>query len=196
MESLKKPNANNAIVTLLVQESILTDFVAKVQAKLESYAPSTSLVDSYRPIKEKLQKLNARTIRPCNMDEACFVGPTIVYDFTHEQLGINCTGSIVTLHAFRTTKEAITLCSKQGVDYANVSIWSENHARAYEIVAALRSKNYYINCNDVSFDCLRSSIEKQTSQVVMEQGYHYETFVDSKGNQKNVVFPFGTVFAN
>ncbi|XP_013105310.2 uncharacterized protein LOC106085553, partial [Stomoxys calcitrans] len=188
-KSLEDPISGETFVaTVLVQESIKKDFEQKLQTLLKPFA-NADLEKSAEYLKalETVKKLNAQFLSVTG-------GAALVYDFTHEHLGGHVAG-IVTLHTFRTAKEAISLVGKETLSFSNVSIWHENHAYAYEVVAGLKSNNFYINCFNMPLTLLEESAKQGKSHVMMEKNYHYET-MPHNGQQKNIVFPIGSIFAN
>ncbi|XP_073833762.1 uncharacterized protein [Musca autumnalis] len=182
--SLESPLCPKTVATVLVQESIRTDFEEKLLAQLKPYAKEN--VELTKAL-ETVKKLNAKVITVAG-------GPTLVCDFTHEHFGGQVAG-LCTLHTFRTAKEAITLVGKETLTFPNASIWHENHAYVYELVAALKSQNYFINCFNLPLTVLEESQTQGKSFVIMENNYHYETFAHN-GIQKSIVFPVGSIFAN
>ncbi|TMW40858.1 hypothetical protein DOY81_014062 [Sarcophaga bullata] len=103
---------------------------------------------------------------------------------------------IVTLHTFRTAKEAIALANKESIKFETVSIWHENHSYAYEIVAALKSSYYFINCfKDPAVAIKEGNYLQNKNCVSVDKSYHYES-LDHEGVHKFIVFPIGSIFAN
>ncbi|XP_037936505.1 uncharacterized protein LOC119670352 [Teleopsis dalmanni] len=192
-KSLEAPFEANAVVTVLVQESVQTEFIAIAQNNLKAYTNEVPQHPGFVAALQTIEKLNAKTINANGVERN--QSPTIVLDFTHEQLSAVGPTGIVTLHTFRTAKEAIALCAKETVNFKNASLWHENHSCAYELVAALKCGNYFINCNLVPLDVLKDHIKAGRSYVAIDNSYHYETLPIS-GIQKSVVFPIGTIFAN
>lgn len=187
LKSLENPG-DKAVATVLVQESIKEDFEQRLQKQLKPFADEElAKCPQFLKSLETIKQLNAQTIQATG-------GPTLVYDFTHEQFGSQFSG-VVTLHPFRTAKEAIALVGKESLTFTNASIWHENHAYAYELVAALKSNNFFINCYHQPLNVLEKSIAQGQSFVVMDKNYHYET-MPHNGLQKSIVFPVGSIFAN
>lgn len=191
---MQSPFDQKAIATVLVQESIKDDFVQKLQKQLKPFVADTA--KSYQQFVKTLEtakKLNAQLITIEKQNEKLY--PTLVCDFTHEQLSASAPSGIVTLHAFRTAKEAIALVKKESLNFTSVSLWHENHGYAYDFVAALKSKNFFINCHQVALTVLEEYIAQGKNYVNLDKSYHYET-LQHDGVQKSVVFPIGSIFAN
>ncbi|XP_061393722.1 uncharacterized protein LOC133329245 [Musca vetustissima] len=188
--SLQNPLCAKAMASVLVQESIRADFEQKLQAQLKAYAKDDAVTkcDQLKKALETITKINAKVITVVG-------GPTVVCDFTHEHFGGSQVAGICTLHTFRTAKEAISLVGKETLTFQNVSIWHENHAYAYELVAALKSQNFFINCYNMPLTVLQDHQTQGKSFVAMEKNYHYET-LPHNGIQKSIVFPIGSIFAN
>ncbi|KAI8127993.1 hypothetical protein FF38_10280 [Lucilia cuprina] len=194
-KSLENPFATKAIASVLVQESIKNDFVEKLKQQLKSY-PKEAVNNNEHFIKalSTAHKLSAQLIS-VDQKEANVYAPTLVCDFTHEQLGSTTPSGIVTLHTFRTAKEAIALVNKESLKFSYVSIWHENHSYAYELVTALKSENYFINCYQVPLNGLADNVALGKNYVNLDKSYHYET-LQHEGVQKCIVFPIGSIFAN
>lgn len=175
------------MATVLIQESIRSDFEQKLQAQLKPYANNEMKNEQFIKAQETIKKINAKVITVAG-------GPTLVCDFTHEHFG-NQVAGVCTLHTFRTAKEAIALVAKETLTFPNVSIWHENHAYAYELIAALKSQNFFINCFNMPLTVLQDHQTQGKSFVAMENNYHYET-LPHNGSQKSIVFPIGSIFAN
>ncbi|XP_065364015.1 uncharacterized protein LOC135957238 [Calliphora vicina] len=190
-KSLESPFNPTAIATVLVQEAIKDDFVSKLQQQLKTY-PAEAVKNNVNFVKAlaTATKLNAKTIGVPKQEPNEY-SPTLVCDFTHEQLGASTPSGIVTLHTYRTAKEAVALVNKESLKFNSVSIWHENHSYAYELIAALTSSAFFINCYQVSLAVLGDS----KNHVVLDKSYHYETLLHD-GVQKSIVFPVGSIFAN
>lgn len=186
VKSLESPFNPNAVATVLVQESIKGDFVQKLQQQLKSYQnEQLQNNNNFKQALDTARKLNASII-----------APSLVCDFTHEHFGSELPTGIVTLHVFRTAKEAITLVNKESIKFDSVSIWHENHSYAYEIIASLKSAYYFVNCFKDPADVLKEgNFQSKKNCVSMNKSYHYET-LDYEGVQKYIVFPIGSIFAN
>uniref|UniRef100_A0A1L8EI75 Uncharacterized protein n=1 Tax=Haematobia irritans TaxID=7368 RepID=A0A1L8EI75_HAEIR len=189
VQSLENPlDGKTFVATVLVQESIKQEFDDKLKSHLKPYSNSGLTKDAgYIKALDNVKKLNAQALTVPG-------GPIVVYDFTHEHLGGHA-GFVTTLHTFRTAKEAIALVGKESLSFPNVSIWHENHAFAYELVAGLKSNNFFINCYNMPLTLLENAAQSGKSFVAMEKNYHYET-MPHNGVQKNIVFPIGSIFAN
>lgn len=195
VKSLEAPWEDKAVATVLVQESIKSDFIQKLQQQLKPYEDQANVVENtkFTNALSVANSLNAQIIGIADADK---VGPTLVYDFTHEQFGSNGqpTG-VVTFHTFRTAKEAISLVSKETLKFTHASIWHENHSYAYELIAALKMSYFFINCHLVPMAMLADTMAQGKSLVTMDKKYHYET-MPLDGCQKSIVFPIGSIFAN
>lgn len=185
VKSLESPFNPNAVATVLVQESIKEDFIQKLQQQWKSKEIKELQSNSnFKQALETAKKLNARII-----------SPSLVCDFTHEHLSSALPTGIVTLHTFRTAKEAFTLVNKESIKFETVSIWHENHSYAYEIIAALKSLYYFINCFKDPAVALKEGNLQSKNCVSVDKSYHYET-LEHEGVQKYIVFPIGSIFAN
>lgn len=193
---MNSPFDGQAIATVLVQESIKQDFIEKLlqQSKLNNF-PKVKATDVFNKAMETAKALKAQFVLPHTQEE-CDYPLCIVCDVTHEHLGSTTSPSgIVTLHTFRTAKEAIALVNKEHLKFTNISIWQENHGHAYELVSQLKAKNFFINCHLVPLHVLEESISQRKNHVTMDKSYHYET-LQHDGIQKSIAFPIGSIFAN
>lgn len=180
-----------AIATVLVEECIKDIFKKKFQNVLKTRKLADNNNATFVKAVENLKRLKANTIN-FNNDN----GPIVIMvdDFCHEHLGSYVNG-IITLHAFRTNKECIALIKKESLEFACATIWHENHSYAYDLIAALTCKLFYINCFRINLSPLKSKSPTSESYVTMDERYHYETFV-SNGVLKSIIFPIGSIFAN
>ncbi|KAM7348793.1 (Z)-2-((N-methylformamido)methylene)-5-hydroxybutyrolactone dehydrogenase [Cochliomyia hominivorax] len=195
-KSLETPFAAKTLATVLIQESIKEDFIEKLQNQIKSFnVDNQQTNENFNKALATAKKLNAKLITG-NPAQENFYQPTFVCDFSHEQLGVITKPSgIVTLHTFRTAKEAVTLINKETLKFTSVSIWHENHGYAYELVSLLKSPIFFINCYQVSLSVLEESVKANKNYVCLDKSYHYET-LQHDGVQKSIVFPIGSIFAN
>ncbi|XP_017486573.1 PREDICTED: uncharacterized protein LOC108375014 isoform X2 [Rhagoletis zephyria] len=191
--SLQYPFAPEVIVTVLVAESTRPAFLERLQALLKPIPADVSQHAERNKILALIAKHNWETI---SIPEFGANSPVIVCDVTHEHLGNGYNG-VVTLHTFRTIQESISLCVKESIKPVNASIWSSNHASAYEIGLKIPCINIFIDCYQVSLEPLKTTNATTGTGTcaLVEQNYHYETLKLQNG-AKNVVFPIGTAIAN
>ncbi|KAL9873984.1 uncharacterized protein LOC119637641 isoform X2 [Glossina fuscipes] len=180
-----------AIATVLVEECIKEIFKKKLLNALKTQKLADNNNASFGEATENLKRLNANAINFNNDNGTIAI---MVDDFSHEHVGSYVNG-IITLHAFRTNKECIALIKKESLEFTCATIWHENHSYAYELIAALTCKLFYINCFRINLSPLKSKPPASESYVTMDERYHYETFV-SNGVLKSTIFPIGSIFAN
>ncbi|XP_055847004.1 uncharacterized protein LOC129912673 [Episyrphus balteatus] len=194
-KSLDSMNSNS-IRCVFVQESCAERFSAKLKSKLKSYTKeelqSLQLIESIEKANEIVSRLNAKTILPETLSEYVF---PLVWDFPQEHFQIDGKPlPVVSLFTFRTTKEAIGMVKKESI-CKGATIWCENQAMSYEVIAETPLKDYYLNCFNVDWAPIQQYITKEQPFAVVEKSYHYET-LQVAGKMKNIVFPYGTSFAN
>ncbi|XP_011187865.1 uncharacterized protein LOC105215571 [Zeugodacus cucurbitae] len=192
-QSLQSPLSAEVIVTVLVAESIRKSFLERLQPQLKSISAEAAQKVERKRVLDLISKHSWETI---SAKELGANSPVIVCDVTHEHLGTGYNG-IATLHTFRTVQEAISLCGKETLKAVNASIWTSNHASAYEIALKISSDNIFIDCHQISFEPLTkaSSTSGNASCALVENNYHYETLI-LKNGRKNIIFPIGTAITN
>ncbi|XP_069966589.1 uncharacterized protein [Bactrocera oleae] len=192
-QSLQSPLAAEAIITVLVAESIRKSFLERLQSQLKAI-PAEAAQDVER--NRVLALINKNSWDTISVNELGANSPVIVCDVTHEHLGTGYNG-IATLHTFRTVQEAISLCGKETLKAVNASIWTSNHASAYEIALKISCENVFIDCHQISLEPLHkaSSAPGNANCALVENNYHYETLILNNG-RKNIVFPIGTTITN
>ncbi|EDW80517.2 uncharacterized protein Dwil_GK11577 [Drosophila willistoni] len=196
VESLHDPFAENAVATLLIQECLLKEFRDRLLDRFQEMpAPIANHPILLRSM-EKLKALKATTIVGNAMKHTPNLGtPILVCDFTHNYLGAGPTG-VITLHTFRTPKDATEVYLKESVKFSSVCIWNENLASAYETVARMATVQIFlINCYDVDLDPIKAAFIADKNMVKVYRGYHYETITFRK-LRKVIVFPIGNIWTD
>jgi len=193
VESLHDPFACNAVATLFLQESILEEFVDRIRDRLEPLSTDISGHPVYIMTLERIGHLQAKRIvgNPKTVPENA--SPMLVYDLSHRYLADGPTG-VITLHTFRTMKEAVELQAKEPLNFTSVCIWNEKLAAAYELVARLSPLIFTINCYYVNLNEITLPFVCNFNSAKIIDGYHYESLT-FKGKRKVVVHPVGTIWA-
>ncbi|XP_062138526.1 uncharacterized protein LOC133847467 [Drosophila sulfurigaster albostrigata] len=192
--SLHDPFAENAVATLLVQESVRDTLIERVVEQMHQLDTQVANHPSYVRTLAKLQKLKAETIVGNPKVVPPNATPMLVSDLTHSFLGDGPTG-VITMHTFRTPKEATQVNLKETLPYSSVSIWNEKLASAYEVCALLKEQTFMLNCYNVDLTPIETSHEAAKNDVKIVKGYHYETLTINH-QRKIIVFAVGTIFAN
>ncbi|KAH8271276.1 hypothetical protein KR018_005628, partial [Drosophila ironensis] len=193
LESLHDPFAANSVATLYLQESLLEEFVDRLEDRLEPLDSDIAGHPVYVRTLERLTKLQAKLIAGNPATVPAKASPMFVYDMYHRFLGEGPTG-VITLHTFRTMKEVIQLQAKEEVPYTSVSIWNEKLGAAYELVARLKQRIFLLNCFYVDLNPIGLAFACNVNSTRVEQGYHYETLT-FKETRKVIVHPIGTIWA-
>jgi len=147
---------------------------------------------SYTSTLAKIEELKAKTVQGESLKAG--ESPVLVYDCVHSYLGNGATG-VVTVHTFRTAKEAGQLAKRDPLPYGQVSLWNEKLGCAYELIPRLPSDIVAINCFNPDLDPIWESFAADRNDVLLAKNYHYESLVVS-GKRRIVVFPVGTIFGN
>ncbi|KAH8357461.1 hypothetical protein KR084_011234, partial [Drosophila pseudotakahashii] len=192
LASLQNPFAAGSVATLVLQESIADQFVGLVAQDLRSLPQEVAKHPSYIHTLAKIDQLKAKVVRGENLKAG--ESPVLVYDCVHSYLGSGATG-VVTLHTFRTAKEAGELAKRDPLPYGQVSLWNEKLACAYELIPRLPSDVVAINCFNPDLSPIKDSFAGDRNDVLLEKNHHYESLVVS-GKRRIIVFPVGTIFAN
>ncbi|XP_030380987.1 uncharacterized protein LOC115628871 [Scaptodrosophila lebanonensis] len=193
LESLHNPFGPHSVATIAIQESIVDQFMERVVPRIKKLDDEVAQHSVYVSTLAKLQNLKAITYVGDPKSVPAELSPTIVKDFTHKYLGDGPTG-VITLHTFRTAKEATQLHLSEPVQFSSVSIWNEHMSCAYEIAERVDCDTFFINCANVSLEPINQAFKADRSDVNITKGYHYESIVMKK--RKIIVFPVGTIFAN
>ncbi|XP_020818445.1 uncharacterized protein LOC110191821 [Drosophila serrata] len=192
VESLQDPFASNSVATLLLQESILEEFIDRMKDRLEPLSPEISAHPVFVQTLKRLKHLQARTTRGNPKTVPLNASPVLVYDLCHRHLGKGPTG-VITVHTFRTMKEAIELQSKEPLPFTSATIWNEKLAAAYELVARSNILIFLLNCFYVDLDPISLAFTMNQNSVKIADGYHYETLT-FRSNRKVIVHPVGTIW--
>ncbi|KAI8033887.1 uncharacterized protein LOC128265056 [Drosophila gunungcola] len=193
LKSLQNPFAEGSVATLVLQESIADQFVGLVAKDLRSLPEQVAKNPSYISTLAKIAQLKAKVVR--GEDLKADESPLLVYDCVHSYLGTGVTG-VVTLHTFRTAKEAGELAAKRDpLPYGQVSVWNEKLACAYELLPRLPTDIVALNCFNPDLSPIKEAFVGNRNDVVLVKNYHYESLV--VGDKRRVIaFPVGTIFAN
>lgn len=192
--SLHNPFSENAVATLLIQESVRESFLDRLVEQMQQLDGQVANHPNYVRTLAKLQKLKAETIVGNPKTVPPNATPMLVSDLTHNFLGDGPTG-VITMHTFRTPKEATQVNLKETLTYSSVSIWNEKLASAYEVCALLKDDTFMINCFNVDLSPIKASFDANKNDVKIVKGYHYETLTINH-QRKIIVFAVGTIFAN
>ncbi|KAH8288497.1 hypothetical protein KR054_004070, partial [Drosophila jambulina] len=192
VESLHDPFASNSVASLLLQESLLEEFIDRVKDRLEPLSSEISHHPVFVQTLQKLEHMQARTTRGNPKTVPLNASPVLVYDVSHRYLGKGPTG-VITVHTFRTMKEAIELQSKEWLPFTSATIWNEKLAAAYELVAQSKILIFLLNCFYVDLGPISMAFTMNQNSVKIVDGYHYETLT-FRSNRKVVVHPVGTIW--
>ncbi|XP_016980072.1 uncharacterized protein LOC108045299 [Drosophila rhopaloa] len=192
LESLQNPFAEGSVAVLVIQESIADQFVGLVAQDLRSLPKQVAKNPSFISTLAKIDQLKAKVVKGVGLkaDES----PLLVYDCVHSFLGTGATG-VVTLHTFRTAKEAGQLAKRDLLPYGQVSVWNEKLACAYELIPLLPSAIVALNCFNPDLSPIQKAFEGDRNDVALVKNYHYESLVVG-AKRRIIVFPVGTIFAN
>ncbi|XP_017155437.1 uncharacterized protein LOC108164297 [Drosophila miranda] len=196
LDSLQNPFAQGAVATVLVQESVRDQFVGLVAQNLKRLESQVASHPSYVRTLAQIELLKANVIKANgDVDVPANASPLLVADFISSYLGHQGPTGAITLHTFRTAREATQVNLKESVPYTRVSIWNEKLACAYEVLGHLAVDTFTINCFNPDLSPIRPAFVDNRNDVCLVKGYHYETLtINSK--RRIVVFPVGTMFAN
>lgn len=192
--SLHDPFAEHAVATLLIQESVRDSFLERVVECLEPLDPQIANHPNYVRSVAKLQKLKAETIVGNPKTVPANATPMLISDIYHNFLGDGPTG-IITMHTFRTPKDATQVNQKETLVYGSVSIWNEKLASPYEVCTLLKNEIFMINCYNIDLAPIQASFAMGKNDAKIINGYHYETLTTNH-KRKIIVFAVGTIFAN
>ncbi|XP_017030727.1 uncharacterized protein [Drosophila kikkawai] len=193
-ESLHDPFASNSVATLLLQESLLEEFIDRVKDRLEPLSSQISGHPVFLQTLQRLELLQAKTTRGNPKKVPLNESPVLVYDLSQRYLGKGPTG-VITVHTFRTMQEAIKLQSKESLPFTSVTIWNEKLAAAYELVARFKMLIFLLNCFYVDLGPISMAFSMNQNSVKIVDGYHYETLT-FRSDRKVIVHPVGTIWAN
>lgn len=189
-KSIDDPTIQSPIRCVFVQESCVNRFSGSLRSKLKTYTKEHIQCSKTNEI---VSKLSAKTICPETPSDH-FALP-LVWNFSQEHFTVD--GQIlpvVSLFSFRTVKEAMAMVKKESIK-KGATIWCENQAMAYEVIANTPLEDFYLNCFGISWKPIEESVKNAQPTALIENSYHYEVLLVA-GKQKRVVFPFGTIFAN
>ncbi|KAH8265013.1 hypothetical protein KR038_003685 [Drosophila bunnanda] len=196
LQSLQNPFAAGSVATLLVQESVADQFMGLVAQDLRTLASEVAKHPRYAKTLAKIDQLKAKVVRGQNL-KAGEESPLLVYDCVHSYLGDGTTTTgVVTLHIFRTAKEAGELAKRDPLPYGQVSLWNEKLSSAYELIPRLPGNVVALNCFNPDLSPIKASFDADRNDVALVKNYHYESLSLGNGQRKIIVFPVGTIFAN
>ncbi|EDW77537.1 uncharacterized protein Dwil_GK24553 [Drosophila willistoni] len=190
LDSLHNPFEENAVASVLVQESLIKQFVDRLGSQLRELDPQVATHPNYLRSLQKLRELRAQIV----VNDEVKASPVLAFDIPQSFLGNGPTG-IITIHPFRTPIDSTKTCMEESVPIASVSIWNERVADCYDVIARLKIDTVMINCCNVDLQPIQESFANKRSDVHLSKGYHYETLV-LYGKRKIIVFPMGSIFGN
>ncbi|KAH8306802.1 hypothetical protein KR018_001411, partial [Drosophila ironensis] len=193
LQSLQNPFAPGSVATVLVQESIAEQFVGLLAQNLRPLAAQVTQDSRFKSSLELVGKLGLKVVRGegLRVEES----PMLVWDVLHSFLN-TCPSGAVTLHAFRTAKEAADLVRRDDFSYSQVSVWNEQLACSYELIPRLPKLEVFVfNCFRPDLSPVLEAFNGNRNEVILEKNHHYESLL-VEGKRRLVVFPVGTIFAN
>ncbi|KAH8319215.1 hypothetical protein KR074_002400, partial [Drosophila pseudoananassae] len=193
LPSLQDPFAVGGVATVLLQESIAEQFVGLVAHDLRPL--SEAVVKNPRRVKTvaHINKLKLKVVKGTHLKPE--ESPLLVYDTVHSYLGDGGATGVITVHVFRTAKEAVELAKRDALAFGQASIWNEKLACAYELVLRLPTDVFALNCFNPDLAPIKEAFTENRNHVCVEKNYHYESLVLGS-KPRIVVFPIGTIFAN
>ncbi|XP_032593826.1 uncharacterized protein LOC6564824 isoform X2 [Drosophila grimshawi] len=195
LASLRNPFAPNAVATLLIQENVRGPFLEQLVEQMTQVDPSVHQHPNYLRTLRKLQQFSAETIVANPHRVPSNATPILVSDLTHNFLGEDGPTGVITMHTFRTPKEATQVNLKETLAYGSVSIWNEKTASAYEMCQLLKNNIFMINCYNVDLGPIKAAFDAGQNDARIVKGYHYESVICGQ-MRKIIVFAVGTIFAN
>ncbi|KAH8350779.1 hypothetical protein KR084_011695 [Drosophila pseudotakahashii] len=190
LESVHNPFAPNAVAMVLVEEKIREEIVRRILPKLHPLSEFVAEHPNFLASLEKLESSNKEIIRADITEVAPpLASPLFVCECTHDELGTYPTG-IITFYTFRNNREAIDICQRETLPFASVSIWNETLGGCYDLVVALSSANYFLNCCNVDLSPISKHRDAEKNHVVNANGFHFET-LRIYDSWKAIVFPIG-----
>ncbi|XP_039441875.1 uncharacterized protein LOC120422485 [Culex pipiens pallens] len=133
---------------VLVQETVQEKFILLLESKLKPFLDNVPYEKEMRAAVNKASETGFRMIQ-CLVD-GVELKPTVVYganvDFFLEKESTRAS-PILTLNAFRTAKEAITLANTS--NGGSVSLWTEELSLALEVAYAVAAQSVWVNCHAV-----------------------------------------------
>ncbi|XP_030555815.1 uncharacterized protein LOC115759113 [Drosophila novamexicana] len=190
IDSLHRPFQSNAVVTVLVEESMRDELVERILAQMRPLCEREATHSSYRASVKALQDLHLDVITASEKQvPPPLATPIVVCNGRHSLLGFGPTG-VICLHTFRTTNEIIDICRKDNVNFESVNIWNESVEGLYQLVVNLDCSNFFFNCCNVNLGPIIPSHAVNKIDVHIVDRFHYETLqVNEK--KKIIVFPIG-----
>jgi len=190
IESVHNPFAPNAVAMVLVEEKIREEIVRRILPKLHPLSEFVAEHPNYLAALEKCESSNLEIIRANNTEVAPpLASPIFVCECNHNVLGNYPTG-VITFYTFRNNREAIDICQRETLNFSSVSIWNETLEGSYDLVVALSSSNFFLNCSNVNLSPISQHFEADRNHVVIENAFHYETLC-IYNKFKIIVFPVG-----
>ncbi|KAH8419750.1 hypothetical protein KR009_002135 [Drosophila setifemur] len=193
LPSLQSPFSAGSIATVLLQESIAEQFVGLLAQDLRPLEEAVAQNPNYQRSVAQIQRLKLKVVKAENLkvDQS----PLLVYDGVHSLLGDGGATGVITLHIFRTAKEAGELAKREALSFGQVSIWNEQLSCSYELVSRLSPAIFAFNCFNPDLSPVQEAFDGDRNDVVLVKNYHYESLVVGS-KRRIIVFPVGTIFAN
>ncbi|XP_016963327.1 uncharacterized protein LOC108033498 [Drosophila biarmipes] len=183
IESVHNPFAPNAVAMVLVEERMREDIINRILPRLHPLSEFVAEHPNYLASLEKCESYNHTEVAPP------LASPIFVCECNHDVLGNYPTG-VITFYTFRNNREAIDICQRETLNFASVSIWNETLEGSYDLVVALNSSNFFLNCSNVNLSPISKHFEAERNHVVIENAFHYETICIYE-KFKIIVFPIG-----
>lgn len=185
------------ISNILVQESCYDEFIGILKTKLrpfpENFLQNPNFREPFKAVASTVKAMNAKVIYSDN--DTNIIRPTVVCDLPLEHYDEKNSLLIPTLTAFRTTKDALNIASPLKSQKIVCNVWENGLAEAFEVVLNSPFQHHWLNCFSINLECI---VRRSEPCILVENNYVYQRFKkDTKdGEDKFVVFPCGTTFAN
>ncbi|XP_016974850.1 uncharacterized protein LOC108041434 [Drosophila rhopaloa] len=172
IESVHNPSAPNAVAMVLVEEKIREEIVKRIEPRVRPPCKCGA---------SNLEEIKADTSE---------VAPPRVCKCPLKAIGGDYPTGSITFHTFRNSQEAIDICQRETLPFASVSIWNENLDWCYELVVALSSPHFFLNCTNVDLSPISRQLTAKQNYVAVENGFHFES-LHIYNQFKVIVFPIG-----
>ncbi|XP_022208110.2 uncharacterized protein LOC111064669 [Drosophila obscura] len=189
IESMKNPFKPNAVATVFVAANIRAEILERIRPELNPLKKEAHTAGrrSYLNTLKVVNEIQVEVVSKMDMSAPSRASPILLTDCAADEYGVHSDG-VIMMHTFKKAMEIINICDRDTTPFGAVSIWNEGMDLCFDIVAAINSSHFFINCNDVDLSPIDKYFQAEENYTLIDKGFHYEALKIYE-KFKTIVFP-------
>ncbi|SPP89538.1 uncharacterized protein LOC117591066 [Drosophila guanche] len=189
IESMKHPLESSSVATAFVEQSIRADILERIRPELHPLKKqaNTKVRPSYLNTLKVINEIQVEVVSKMDFTAPSRASPILITDCAADEHGVYSDG-VIMMHTFKKSMEIINICDRDTKPFGAVSIWNEGMDLCFDIVVAINSSHFFINCTNVDLSPIDKYFKAEDNFTLIEKGFHYEA-ISIYGKTKTIVFP-------